>query len=115
MSRESILKQYLEPLKKEYDFIILDCMPSLGMLTVNALAASDQLINLYGAGNVSTCGFSSSGALAIGIVAYNNTMKEKLPMPRHIVAVSETDTLSDYWFSIASSLSESRISMKGGW
>ena len=33
MSRESILKQYLEPLKKEYDFIILDCMPSLGMLT----------------------------------------------------------------------------------
>ena len=44
MSRESVLKQYLEPLKKEYDFIILDCMPSLGMLTVNALAASDQLI-----------------------------------------------------------------------
>lgn len=44
MSRESILKQYLEPLKKNYDFIILDCMPSLGMLTVNALAASDQLI-----------------------------------------------------------------------
>ena len=44
MSRESILKQYLEPLKKNYDFIILDCMPSLGMVTVNALAASDQLI-----------------------------------------------------------------------
>ena len=44
MSRESILKQYLEPLKKEYDFIILDCMPSLGMLTVNALAAADQLV-----------------------------------------------------------------------
>ncbi len=44
ISRESILKQYLEPLKKNYDFIILDCMPSLGMLTVNALAASDQLI-----------------------------------------------------------------------
>lgn len=44
MSRESILKQYLEALKKNYDFIILDCMPSLGMLTVNALAASDQLI-----------------------------------------------------------------------
>ena len=44
MSRESILKLYLEPMKKEYDYIILDCMPSLGMLTVNALAASDQLI-----------------------------------------------------------------------
>ena len=44
MSRESVLKQYLETMKKEYDFIILDCMPSLGMLTINALAASDQLI-----------------------------------------------------------------------
>lgn len=44
MSRESVLKQYLEPLKKEYDFIILDCMPSLGMLTVNSLAAADQLV-----------------------------------------------------------------------
>ena len=44
MSRETVLKQYLEPLKKEYDFILLDCMPSLGMLTVNALAASDQVL-----------------------------------------------------------------------
>ena len=47
-----------------------------------------QLIELYGAGNVSTCGFSSGGALAIDIAAYNNTMSEKLPMPRHIIAVS---------------------------
>ena len=47
-----------------------------------------QLTTLYGAGNLSTCGFSSGGALAIGIAAYNNTMQDKLPMPRHIVAVS---------------------------
>lgn len=44
MSRESVLRQYLEPMKKDYDFIVLDCMPSLGMLTVNALAAADQLV-----------------------------------------------------------------------
>lgn len=44
MSRETILKQYLETVKKDYDFILLDCMPSLGMLTVNALAAADQAI-----------------------------------------------------------------------
>ena len=44
MSRESILKQYLDRVKKEYDFILLDCMPSLGMLTVNALAAADNVL-----------------------------------------------------------------------
>lgn len=47
-----------------------------------------QMLALYGAGNVSTCGFSSGGALAIGVAAYNNTQTEKLPQPRHIVAVS---------------------------
>ena len=44
MSREMILKQYLETVRKDYDFILLDCMPSLGMLTVNALAAADQAL-----------------------------------------------------------------------
>lgn len=44
MSRETILKQYLDTMKKQYDFILLDCMPSLGMLTINALAASDSVI-----------------------------------------------------------------------
>lgn len=44
MSRETILKQYLETVKTNYDFILLDCMPSLGMLTVNALAAADNVI-----------------------------------------------------------------------
>ncbi len=44
MSRETVLKQYLETVKGQYDYILLDCMPSLGMLTVNALAASDQVL-----------------------------------------------------------------------
>lgn len=44
MSRETVLRQLLEPLKSQYDYILLDCMPSLGMLTVNALAASDQVL-----------------------------------------------------------------------
>ena len=39
-----VLKQYLETVRKDYDFILLDCMPSLGMLTVNALAAADQAL-----------------------------------------------------------------------
>ena len=44
MSREEVLKQYLDTVKKEYDYILLDCMPSLGMLTVNTLAAADGVI-----------------------------------------------------------------------
>lgn len=39
MSREKILKQYLDEVKPGYDYILLDCMPSLGMLTINTLAA----------------------------------------------------------------------------
>ena len=44
MSRETTLKTCLEPLKKQYDYILIDCMPSLGMLTINALAAADSVI-----------------------------------------------------------------------
>jgi len=44
MSRETILRQYLDTVKHNYDFILLDCMPSLGMLTVNALAAADNVL-----------------------------------------------------------------------
>ena len=44
MNREKMLKQVLDSAKREYDFILLDCMPSLGMLTVNALAAADAAL-----------------------------------------------------------------------
>ena len=47
-----------------------------------------RMIDLYGGGNVSTCGFSSGGALALGIAAHNNAQADPLPQPRHIVAVS---------------------------
>ncbi|MCR5777648.1 MAG: ParA family protein [Lachnospiraceae bacterium] len=44
MSRESILRQYLDTVKRDYDHILIDCSPSLGMLTVNALAAADNVL-----------------------------------------------------------------------
>ena len=44
MSREQTLKLYLSDLKKDYNYILIDCMPSLGMLTINALAAADSVI-----------------------------------------------------------------------
>ena len=44
MSRETILRQVLADVKKDYDYILIDCMPSLGMLTINALAAADSVL-----------------------------------------------------------------------
>lgn len=44
MARESVLKEALETVKDEFDFIIIDCPPSLGLLTINALIAADSLI-----------------------------------------------------------------------
>lgn len=42
--REVMLKRYVDTVRSKYDYIILDCMPSLGLVTVNALAAVDSLI-----------------------------------------------------------------------
>lgn len=44
ISREHVLKQYLDGMKRDYDYILLDCMPSLGMLTINALTAADSVL-----------------------------------------------------------------------
>ena len=44
MNREKILRQYLDTVKNQYDFILIDCMPSLGMLTINALAAAENAL-----------------------------------------------------------------------
>ena len=43
-SRENIMKKLLAPMKNEYDYILIDCPPSLGMLTINAFTASDGVI-----------------------------------------------------------------------
>lgn len=42
--RERVLKEYLELLKDDYDFILIDCMPSLGMMTINAMSAANSVL-----------------------------------------------------------------------
>ncbi len=44
MSRETILKKALESVKQQYSYILIDCPPSLGLLTINALVATDQVL-----------------------------------------------------------------------
>ena len=43
-NRETVIKRILEPIRKEYDYILIDCSPSLGLITVNALTAADSVI-----------------------------------------------------------------------
>ena len=44
MSRESVLRTYINTVKPHYDYILIDCMPSLGMMPINSLAAADSVI-----------------------------------------------------------------------
>ena len=44
MSREVILREFVEQIKDNYDYVIIDCMPSLGMITINALACADSVL-----------------------------------------------------------------------
>ena len=44
MSRELILREYIDIVKEQYDYILIDCMPSLGMITINAFACADSVL-----------------------------------------------------------------------
>ena len=44
MSRETVLRQYVDSVKSDYDYVLLDCRPSLGMLVINALSAADYVL-----------------------------------------------------------------------
>ena len=44
ISRETIMKSYLDTIREQYDYILIDCMPSLGMITINAFASADSIL-----------------------------------------------------------------------
>ena len=45
MSREMIMKEYIDAIRSRYDYILIDCMPSLGMMTINELVSSDSVLD----------------------------------------------------------------------
>ena len=44
MSRERVLKTYVNEVKKNYDYVLIDCMPSFGMITINVLVTADSVV-----------------------------------------------------------------------
>ncbi len=54
INREQTLSSCIEPLRDDYDFILIDCPPSSGMLTINALSAANEVL-IPGPGAVSSC------------------------------------------------------------
>jgi len=58
MSRELVLRNVLDRLRSQYDYIIIDCMPSLGLMNINALAAADSVIIPLQADFLSTKGLN---------------------------------------------------------
>lgn len=58
MSRETVLRNVLNPLKPNYDYILIDCMPSLGLMTINALVAADSVVIPSQANYLSTKGMN---------------------------------------------------------
>ena len=58
MSREYVLRETLMPMRDRYDYILIDCMPSLGMMSINALVAANRVIIPTQASYLSTKGLS---------------------------------------------------------
>lgn len=74
MSREYILKQLIEVIRDRYEYILIDCAPSLGMVTINALAASDSILIPCQAGYLPTKGLAQ-------LIKTINKMKKKMINP----------------------------------
>lgn len=70
--REYILQEALDPIRNDYDLIVIDCPPALGTLTVNALTASNSVIIPCGADILSIQGFSQFYDLIESVRKYSN-------------------------------------------
>lgn len=89
MSREVCLRNLIEPVKEKYDYIIIDCMPSLGMMTINALTAADKVVIPVQAQYLATKGMTQ----LIGTISkVKRCINSKLDIDGILVTLADTRT-----------------------
>ena len=95
MSREMILREYLNIVRDRYDVILLDCCPSLGMLTINALAAADEIIIPVQAHYLSLRGMEQ-------LIRTISNVKRKINPKLEIagILITMADMRTNYWREI---------------
>ena len=98
MSRETILRSYLSKVKDNYDYVLIDCMPSLGMVTLNALAAADSVIIPVQAQYLPAKGMTQL-MQAIGKVRQYINLKYRTMgiNPKSVAAMLENTVYSEIW------------------
>ncbi len=92
MSREFILKEYIRQIGDRYDYILIDCMPSLGMLTINALVAADSVIIPCQPNYLSTKGIS---LLLKSITKVRRTLNPALKIDRILLTTVDNRTKNE--------------------
>ncbi len=91
--RESVLKKLLDAVKDDYDLIIIDCPPALGMLTFSALIASQALVMPVMADSLSYAGMTMVAELASRVKEYNPELKLK----GVVVTKFKADKISNFY------------------
>lgn len=89
MMRETILRRYIEIVKGNYDYILIDCMPSLGMLTINALACADSVLIPVQAAYLPVKGLEQ---LIVTIGKVHNVINQKLKIEGILLTMVDNRT-----------------------
>ena len=98
MSRETILRSYLSKVKDNYDYILIDCMPSLGMVTLNALAAADSVIIPVQAQYLPAKGMTQLMQTIGKVRQYINLKYRTMGInPKSVAAMLENTVYSEIW------------------
>ena len=98
MSRESVMKNYLSQVKDRYDYVLIDCMPSLGMVTLNALAAADSVIIPVQAQYLPAKGMTQLMQTIGKVGQYINLKYHTMGInPKSVAAMLENTVYSEIW------------------